>query len=423
MTETRALRAYAEVALGRQRSPQHESGPNMTRYLRAANVQDGELDLRDVKEMNFEPAEQRLFSLRPGDILVSEGSGSLSSVGASAVWGGELDGPVCFQNTLLRVRARPSTEARFLAWWCRHAFADGLFASVSSGANIFHLSAERVRSLPMTYLPLGQQRETADFLDTETACIDALLGKKRRMIDLLDERSTAAIDRTLDLALDWSRTGVPRPIAGQSPVFRLGFVAVVQTGLTLDAARDVGPDVVSVPYLRVANVQDGSIDLTDVKEVRVPPHMAQRTTLRPGDVLMTEGGDPDKLGRGAVWNGQLSPCLHQNHVFAVRPGDGLRPDYLALLTRSSYARAYFEVTASKTTGIASTSTAKIASLRIPVPDVQTQERIVARWLQVNSGLTAAVKRLAHQVTLLQEHRQALITAAVTGELEIPGAAA
>ena len=100
VTEVRPLRAYAEVTLGRQRSPANDSGPFMVPYLRAGNVTDGTLNLTDVKEMNFSPSEQEIFGLRHGDVLVTEGSGSLSSVGASAVWRGEIGATVCFQNTL-----------------------------------------------------------------------------------------------------------------------------------------------------------------------------------------------------------------------------------------------------------------------------------------------------------------------------------
>jgi type I restriction enzyme, S subunit len=189
----RSVRAYAELALGRQRSPTHDTGPHMTRYLRAANVKDGVLDLSDVKEMNFDPKEQAVFALRPGDALVTEGSGSINAVGASSVWNGELDGTVCFQNTLLRLRPRAGTDPRFLGWWCRHAFADGLFASVATGANIYHLSAERIRALPMKLVPLAEQRAIADYLDVETARIDALIAKKQQLIHLLEERIDAAI--------------------------------------------------------------------------------------------------------------------------------------------------------------------------------------------------------------------------------------
>ena len=151
--ETRPLRAYAEVSLGRQRSPEHAEGPFMVPYLRAANVKDGELDLNDVLNMNFSPKEQTVFALRSGDVLVTEGSGSLSSVGASAVC--EHDRPVwSAPEHPLRLRPRGNTDPRFLAWWCHHAFASGQFASVATGANISHLSAERGRSLPMTWMPL-----------------------------------------------------------------------------------------------------------------------------------------------------------------------------------------------------------------------------------------------------------------------------
>src|SRR5690606_26012790 len=169
---TTTLRTIAEVALGRQRAPQHETGPNMVPYLRAANVKDGSLDLTDVKEMNFTPTEQHIFALQPGDVLVTEGSGSLGSVGSSSVWNGDLQGTVCFQNTLLRLRPRGETDSRFLAWWARYAHAAGLFASVATGANIYHLSAERVRALPCNAPPLTEQRRIADFLDAETARIN-----------------------------------------------------------------------------------------------------------------------------------------------------------------------------------------------------------------------------------------------------------
>jgi type I restriction enzyme S subunit len=289
----------------------------------------------------------------------------------------------------------------------------------------FDISWEQFRSIPVRMPTLETQRAIADYLDTETARIDALIAKKRRLIDLLDERARAAIDAALDVEVQWPRAGVPQPSVenGRPDSVRLGSVATVQSGLTLDGARVVDEHSPLLPYLRVANVQDGSVNLAELKEVRVPPALAARCSLRRGDVLMTEGGDPDKLGRGAVWEGQVQPCLHQNHVFAVRPGPALRSDYLALLTRSTYARAYFEVTASKTTGIASTSTSKIAAFRIPLMPLDEQAVLVRRWAAVNSLVERSRSCVQQQLALLQEHRQALITAAVTGELPVPEVAA
>ena len=94
---------------------------------RATNVSDGRLNLDEVKETNFTPSQQSVFALRPGDVLVTEGSGSLGTVGASAAWQEEIPGTVCFQNTLLRLRPKgQQTDQMFLAWWTRATFADGI---------------------------------------------------------------------------------------------------------------------------------------------------------------------------------------------------------------------------------------------------------------------------------------------------------
>jgi type I restriction enzyme, S subunit len=161
------------------------------------------------------------------------------------------------------------------------------------------------------------------------------------------------------------------------PFVRLGYLATIQSGVTVDANRDYGSESVTLPYLRVANVQDGHLDLGTITEIRVPGAVARSAMLRRGDVLMTEGGDLDKLGRGTVWNGEIENCLHQNHVFAVRPDRSrLKPEYLALITQTSYARAYFESTGTKTTNLASTSSSKIRDFAIPFADLDEQRRII-----------------------------------------------
>jgi type I restriction enzyme S subunit len=410
----RPLRALAEVALGRQRAPQHEQGPHLVPYMRAANVSDGRLNLDDVKEMNFTPSEQLVFALRPGDVLVTEGSGSLGTVGASAVWQGEIHGTVCFQNTLLRLRPRDGqTDPRFLAWWSRATFADGIYASIASGANIFHLSADRVRALPLHSPPLDEQRRIADFLDTESARIDSLVEKKRMIIALLDERIQAIINEVTPGPVVLGKDGRPIGIEDMTCV-RLGAVATIHGGFTMDDGRETGPDAVTMPYLRVANVLDGSLALEDVKEVTLPRLMAERCTLRPGDVLMTEGGDPDKLGRGTVWSGDFGPCLHQNAIFAVRPDSRLLPEYLALMTRTRYARVYFEVTASKSTGIAHTSSTKISGFHVPLPPIREQRRVCAAVNEAVARINSLREPTLRQLTLLTERRQTLIAAAVMG---------
>ncbi|WP_327730517.1 restriction endonuclease subunit S [Streptomyces sp. NBC_00487] len=179
---------------------------------------------------------------------------------------------------------------------------------------------------------------------------------------------------------------------------RLGYVAHLQNGLTVDAKRDVTGDVVTRPYLRVANVQAGSLSLESVTEITVPRSVARRSTLRPGDVLMTEGGDLDKLGRGTVWQGELEGCLHQNHIFVIRPDpQRLNGRYLAYLTQSLYGRCYFESTGTRTTNLASTNSNKIQSFPLPLPPLEEQRRII-------EYLDAETIRIDHLVSLFTKQR-------------------
>lgn len=125
-------------------------------------------------------------------------------------------------------------------------------------------------------------------------------------------------------------------------VTKLKFISRVQSGIAKGRGL-AGEDTVEVPYLRVANVQDGSLDLSEVSEIEIKADELSRYRLQPRDVLMTEGGDFDKLGRGAVWSGQIDECIHQNHVFAVRPSREVRSNWLNLVTQTRYAKHYFIV--------------------------------------------------------------------------------
>ena len=160
------VRRAFSVLMGRQRAPQHATGPCMTNYLRSANIGDGVLDLADVKQMNFNPDERAKFGLRVGDVLVSEGSASAAAVGLSAVWRGEIEDPVCFQKTLLRFRAIDGVStAAFTNHWCQWAFESGTFLEISSGTNIKHITAVRVLEVLVALPGIEEQSTIADELD------------------------------------------------------------------------------------------------------------------------------------------------------------------------------------------------------------------------------------------------------------------
>src|SRR5262249_45003481 len=170
------------------------------------------------------------------------------------------------------------------------------------------------------------------------------------------------------------------------------------------------------PYLRVANIQDGHLDLSDVTTVMVPETEAESCLLKAGDVLMNEGGDADKLGRGCIWTGEIAPCLHQNHVFAVRPRL-IRSEWLNAWTSTEVAKAFFESRAKQSTNLASISATNIKEL--PIPPVDEQRAIVTHIATATAKLDALRSATERTIALLQERRTALIAAAVTGRLHIP----
>lgn len=312
---------------------------------------------------------------------------------------------ICFEPT-------HQEDSRFLNYLLRSGVYRVTLQQMSRGVrpSQIEIDNDELRALHIHVPPLAEQRAIADYLDVETARIDALIAKKQQLIRLLEERVAALIDEYF------------APCEGDSTV-RLARLATVQSGITLNAGNVKSSETVRRPYLRVANVQPGWLNLAEVKEVDVEPAAAVRSLLRAGDVLMTEGGDIDKLGRGTVWRGEIPNCLHQNHVFAVRPNAGvLDSNFLANVTRTSYARAYFESTGVQSTNLASTNSFKVADFRVPALDLGAQRARCIAYERVAEPLSDSCSKLKQQIDLLAEHRQALITAAVTGELAVSSVA-
>ena len=133
---------------------------------------------------------------------------------------------------------------------------------------------------------------------------------------------------------------------------------------------------------------------------------------------MTEGGDFDKFGRGYVWEGQVSECLHQNHIFAVRPAAALNSKFLSLVTSSGYGRAYFTATSKQSTNLASTNSTKLRNLTLPVPSRQAQDRIVEFVESQGSMIDGLIAKVREAIDRLKELRAALISAAVTGKIDV-----
>ncbi|WP_024336757.1 restriction endonuclease subunit S [Desulfotignum balticum] len=155
---------------------------------------------------------------------------------------------------------------------------------------------------------------------------------------------------------------------------RLEKVAIIQTGIAKN--QNSKEECIELPYLRVANVQDGYLDLSEIKIINIHKDKVNRYRLENGDVLLTEGGDFDKLGRGAVWEGQIQNCLHQNHVFAVRPNNHeLLSSFLSAQTGSSYGKKYFLSCSKQSTNLASINSSQLKAFPVLLPPLSEQKAI------------------------------------------------
>ncbi len=192
-------------------------------------------------------------------------------------------------------------------------------------------------------------------------------------------------------------------------------VAEIRTGVA--KGKKGLKDPIKVPYLRVANVQDGYIDLSEVKTIEIERHQLERYSLQKGDVLMTEGGDFDKLGRGDVWQGQIAPCLNQNHVFAVRVNrEKLVPYFLATLSGSHYGKTYFLSCAKRSTNLASINSTQLKEFPVlipPLPEQQKIAKILTTWDKAISTTEALIDNSKQQ-------KKALMQQLLTGKKRFAG---
>ncbi|MCS5692013.1 restriction endonuclease subunit S [Cyanobium sp. FGCU-6] len=196
----------------------------------------------------------------------------------------------------------------------------------------------------------------------------------------------------------------------------LGAICEIVSGITKDAKKQ-GHDYREVPYLRVANVQRLQLDLSEVKTIPVKESAIARYRLEPGDILLNEGGDRDKLGRGWIWQGQISECIHQNHVFRARIRDGKAlPKWVAYYANTNEARAYFLATGKQTTNLASISKKNLSALPIPLPPIEIQESIITEIDTQLSRLDETVSTLQGIQAKLKQARASILKAAVEGRL-------
>ena len=282
-------------------------------------------------------------------------------------------------------------------------FRDWIKLSVE-GATGSHTRAKSgpILQQPIPVAPLAEQERIVAAIEehfTRLDAVDYAPGVARMRLEAL-RRSAAA---ELFNQQGWTWTA-------------LGEIAELKGGITKDSKRETDPDFVEYPYLRVANVQRGFLDLAQVTTIRADPHKAAKLVLEPGDILFNEGGDRDKLGRGWVWEGQIANCIHQNHVFRARLTDGDFDPYFISMHANTWGQRWFETHGKQTTNLASINLMTLKSFPVPAPPLDEQRAVVDELQSIMRSADRLRANLDRAEQRAKTLRRAILSRAFSGQL-------
>lgn len=423
----RPLREVADVVRGvtyRKTQARDRGATGYVPLLRATNIGNS-LDLAIGLIYVPESVVKGKQRLQPWDIVLASSSGSLSVVGKSAPLPHAWDGT--FGAFCAVIRSSPRIDARYLSLYLRSHAVRSRWSEAARGTNINNLKRGDLDETPVPVPSLDEQRHIVDLLEDHLSRLDAAdrwlsvsLAKLKALRERTILHALTAADASARVAPSLAEVGTDDGVVPSLPVgwswARLGDVAHVVGGVTKDSKKQSDPSFIEVPYLRVANVQRGHLNVETVTRIRVNPAKAKALTLEHGDVLLNEGGDRDKLARGWVWEGQVEDCIHQNHVFRARLHEDRLDPYFLSWTTNSFGGPWAERNGKQSVNLASISLSMVKKMPVIVPAAGKAEEVVVSLsgtLTTYDRLAAALKSARQRGTVL---RQSLLEAAFSGRL-------
>lgn len=414
---TAPLKRGFDVCLGKMLQTESSSiEDSLLPYLRAANIQWNGVDTTDIKTMWFSPRDRNQLKLRNGDLLVSEGG----DVGRSALWKQELDD--CYvQNSVNRIRGKGKNSTNFLYYWMATVKAKGYIDVLCNKSTIAHFTAEKVAEVPVPFPPESEQTAIASFLDRETVKIDGLIAEQEKLITLLAEKRQAIISHVvtkgLTPAVPMKDSGVAwlgevpshweiRTIAKATTKITNGFV-----GPTRDILIEDG-----IPYVQATHIKGSCVNFGQDYFVSNDWSNAHaKSILEEGDVLIVQTG----AGTGDVGLVSSKESGFNCHALIILSRDKsiLHGSYLSALLQSAYGRA--KLTSIQTGAMhPHLNCGEVKFVEIPIPPIEEQAEIMAFLLSETARLDALTAAATSGIALLKERRSALISAAVTGKIDV-----
>ncbi len=286
--------------------------------------------------------------------------------------------------------------------------------------NSLQMSRDDLMVFPILVTPVNEQRSIAEFLDQETAKIDALIEEQRRLIELLKEKRKEVISHAVtkglnpDVQMKDSRIDWVGDVPHHWTVVPVAYRYDVQLGKMLDTLKITGENL--RPYLRVVDVQWDSINVDDLPLMDFDEDARCKFRLRAGDLLINEGGSYP--GRTAIWSSDLE-CYYQKALHRLRPraADTDHPRYFFYLMFWALHTGVFTAGGNEAT-IEHLPAEKLRRYRFAFPQYEEQSGIAAFLDEQTSQFNSLISAAQRAVDLFQERRSALISAAVTGKIDV-----
>lgn len=271
---------------------------------------------------------------------------------------------------------------------------------VTSVVTVKHLSSKSVEDLPVPLPPRAEQERIVAAIEEHLSRLDAAEEGVRSSLTRL------RVFWTQTLAASFSEFEASRPISE---------LAEVRGGIQKQPKRK--PVKHTAPFLRVANVLRGRLELKEVHQIELFDGELDRYRLEEGDLLVVEGnGSPEQIGRAARWADEVPGSVHQNHLIRVRPGPDLDPDFLDLYWNAPTTASVLREVASSTSGLYTLSTRKVKDVPVPVASVDRQRAVAAELRNAQAMVARLETELTAELARGQALRRSILAAAFSGRL-------
>lgn len=390
------------VELGRQRHPNWHTGPNMRPYLRVANVFEDRIDVTDLKEMDFTDVFDR-YKLHPGDVLLNEGQ-TPELLGRPAIYRGVPE-DVAFTNSLIRFQTGPSVTPEWALLVFRHHMHSGRFKRESRiTTNIAHLSATRLKAVEFPVPPLYEQRRIVEILEEHLSHLDA------------GQASLEAAGARADGLLA-SQIATAMAEAGEDEAALGDVASSVKNGIFV-SRPSAEPD--GVPILRIGAVRPLELSLDDLRFSGMSEATLRESgaLLDQGDLLFTRyNGNPRFVGASAVVELSALPLTYPDKLIRVRlDRNRVLPQFVCFATNFGAGRRQIEARLKTSAGQVGLAGGELKRVRISVPDLDSQKRLVDSIQQV----VEARGRLRTTLEVAEQRhdrlKRAVLSAAFEGKL-------